>query len=382
VRIDKDLIMPLDQLKSKTLEIDDAVDVTNVYYERGWTDGLPIIPPTEDRVRDMLRAANLAPADSIGIFVQRKVNVTAEKIAVNAVMAGCAPAYMPVIVAAVKAMLHADFGLHGVLATTGGAAVMVVVNGPITQKLQINSGLSCMGPGHRANATIGRAIELINRNIFGRNPLALERAVFGNPAKYTFCIAEDESDARWNHLQVQRGLPGGSAVTVFPAQGGGFLIVDPMSESPEELLMAAARKMRSVHVSRFGHSFQLVMFSPEAFATLADAGWTEVQVKQFLYEHATWSVAKLKTPPRLGRTTEIDGIDLKQPVQPGDDQKRYSILAEPDAILIVTAGAIGQRMIMVVPSMAEYRVESMPVTMPIDDGGDQLTQDRRGIHEA
>jgi len=357
----------LEQLRSKVLEIDDACDATDIFYEKGWTDGLPVTPPTEDRVRDMLCAGGLVAGHLVGTFVQRKVDVTAEKVAINAVMAGCLPGYMPVIVAAVKAMLHADFGLHGILATTAGAAVMVVVNGPITQKLKINSGMNCLGPGHRANATIGRAIELINRNIFGRNPNALERAVFGNPAKYSFCFAEDESDGRWNHLQVQRGLPGGSAVTVFPAQGGGFLIIDPMSESPEELLMSAARKMRSVHISRFGNSFQLVIFSPEAFATLADAGWTEAQVKQFLYENATWSVADLKMRPRLGRTTEIDGIDLLKPVRHGDDRKHYSIVPEPDAILVVTAGAVGQRLMMVVPSMAEYKIESAPVTMPISD---------------
>lgn len=360
------LTMPLNQLDSRTIEVNDACDATHIFYEKGWTDGLPIIPPTADRVREMLNAGKLAPRDLIGTFVQRKVDVTAEKVAINAVMAGCLPSYMPVIVAAVKAMLHVDFGLHGILATTGGAAVMVIVNGPITQRLKINSGLSCFGPGHMANATIGRAIELINRNIFGRNPGALEKAVFGNPAKYTFCVAEDESDTRWNHLQTQRGLPAGDAVTVFPAQGSGFLIVDPMSASPEELLLSVARKMRSVHISRFGRSFQLMVFSPEAFTTLADAGWREKDVKQFLYENATWTVAELKTPPRLGRTTEIDGIDLMQPIQDGDSERRYSILPEPDAILIITAGSLGQRMVLVVPSMAEYQIESAPVTLPID----------------
>lgn len=357
--------MSLIQLQSKTLEVNDSNDATETYYQKGWTDGLPIVAPTEDRVREMLEAGGHASGELIGTFIQRNVRVTAEKVAINAVMAGCLPSYMPVIVAAVRAMLHVDFGLHGVLATTGGAAVMVVVNGPISQSLKINSGLNCLGPGHRANATIGRAIELINRNIFGRNPAGLEKAVFGNPAKYTFCFAEDESDPRWNHLQVQRGLPAENAVTVFPAQGSGFLIVDPMRASPEELLLSVARKMRSVHVSRFGHSFQIIMFSPEAFSTLADAGWNEKDAKQFLYENATWTVAELKTPPRLARTIEIDGIDLMQPIREGDEKIRYSIVPEPDAILIVTAGALGQRMVLVVPSMAEYKIESAPVTVSI-----------------
>jgi hypothetical protein len=277
-------------------------------------------------------------------------------------MAGCIPGYMPVIVAAIKALLNSRFGLHGILATTGGAGLMAVVNGPVVRELDINSQLNCLGPGHRANATIGRAISLIARNVFGRMPGVLEKSVFGNPAKYSFCFAEDETDTRWAPLHVLRGFARDtSTVTVFPAQGSGFLIV----ESPEELLLAAARKMKSVHVSRFGLSFQAVLFSPEALVTLADAGWTKDKAKQFLYENATWSVAELKTRPRLCRTTEVDGIDLRKPIELKDAERRYSIVAEPDAILPIAAGSSGQRMMLVVPSMAEYRVESEPVTEPI-----------------
>lgn len=355
------------ELTSRRHEVKDACEATDVFYERGWTDGLPIVAPTEDRVSAMLDGAGLDPGKVVGTFVQRRIELTAEKIAVNAVMAGCLPSYMPVVVAATKAILHPDFGLHGILATTGGAALMVIVNGPVTRQLGINSGLNCLGPGHRANATIGRAVELIARNLCGRSPGILEKAVFGNPAKYTFCLAEDETDERWKPLHTQRGFSqDNSAVTVFPAQGSGFLVVDPKSESPEELLLSVARKMRSVHVSRFGHSFQVVLFSPEALDTLAGQGWTKENVKQFLYENSTWSVAELKAPPRLCRTVEINGIDLTAPIQPEDAQIHYSIVAERDAIFVIAAGAIGQRMMMVVPSMAEYKVESAAITMPVE----------------
>lgn len=358
--------MQYSQLSSRRHQVKDAVDATNLFYEKGWTDGLPIVAPTEDRVAEMLDGAGLGPGEVVGVFVQRRLQIAAEKIAINAVMAGCLPSYMPVVVAAVKALLHHDFGLHGVLATTGGTALMVLVNGPVTRRLKLNCGLNCLGPGNRANATIGRAVELIARNLCGRSPGILERAVFGSAAKYTFCFAEDETDERWDPVHVQRGFSrDSSAVTVFPASGSGLLISDLNSTTPEELLMSVARKMRSVHISRFGRSFQVVLIGPEALDTLAGHGWTKEHVKNFLFEKATWSVAELKTPPRLSRTVEIDGIDLTTPIQPGDERLHYSIVAEPDAILIVAAGAVGQRMMMVVPSSAEYKVESAAVTMPV-----------------
>lgn len=358
--------MQADRLSSRRWEVKDAFEATELFHAKGWTDGLPIIPPTEDRVSEMLDAAGLDPDQSVATFVERRVQITAEKIAINAVMAGCLPGYMPVVVAATKAMLHPDFGPHGVLATTAGAAVMLIVNGPVTRRLGLNWGLNCLGPGNRANATIGRAIQLITRNLCGRVPGVLEKSVFGSSAKFTFCFAEDETDERWMPLHVQRGFSrDSSTVTVFPAQGG-HLIVDHLSQSPEELLMSVARKMRSVHISRFGYSFQAVLMGPEALETLAGHGWTKENVKQFLYDKATWSVAELKTPPRLCRTTEIKGLDLTQPIQPGDEQTHYSIVAEPDAILVVAAGSTSQRMMMVVPSIAEYKVESVAVTMPVE----------------
>lgn len=358
--------MQANRLSSRQWEVRDAFEATELFYEKGWTDGLPILPPTEERVAEMLDGGSLDADEIVATFIERRLPIAAEKVAINAVMAGCLPSYMPVIVAATKAIMHPDFGPHGVLATTAGAAIMLIVNGPVSRQLGLNSGLNCLGPGNRANATIGRAVQLITRNLCGRVPGVLEKSVFGSPAKYTFCFAEDETDDRWIPLHVQRGCsPDSSAVTAFPAQSG-HLIVDHMSQSPEELLMSIVRKMRSVHISRFGYSFQVVLMSPEALETLAGHGWTKEKVKQFLYEKATWSVAELKTLPRLCRTVEIKGIDLTKPIQPGDEQVHYSIVAEPDAILVVAAGSTAQRMMMVVPSVAEYKVESVPVTMRIE----------------
>lgn len=359
--------MKVDRLLSRRWEVKDAFEATALFYEKGWTDGLPILPPTEDRVADMLEAASLAPDQVVGTFIERRLQITAEKIAINAVMAGCLPGYMPVVVAAVKALLHPDFGPHGILATTAGAAIMLIVNGPITRQLGFNSGLNCLGPGNRANATIGRAVQLITRNLCRQVPGVLEKSVFGSPAKYTFCFAENETDERWEPLHVQRGFSrDSSAVTVFPANGGGHLVVNNESQAPEELLLSVARKMRSVHISRFGYSFQIVVFGPESLKFLADRGWTQKKVKEFLYENAVWSVAELKTPPRLVRTIEVNGIDLTKPIQPGDQEDFHSIVADPDAILIAVAGNTAPRMVMVVPSSAEYKIESMPVTMLIE----------------
>jgi hypothetical protein len=352
--------------ESRVWDVEDSYEAFELYYQKGWTDGLPIIPPTEARVQAMLDGARLAPTDVLANFVERRLPITAEKVAINAVMAGCLPEYMPVVVAAVKAIMTPDFGPHGVLASTAGASIMVIVNGPVGHKLGFNSGLNCLGPGNRANTTIGRAVSLITRNVCGRRPGILEKSVFGSAAKYTFCFAEDESDQRWPPLHVERGYSRDtSTVTVFPAQPG-HLIVDHMSQTPEHLLLGIARKMTSVHISRFGYSSQTILMGPEALETLAGRGWTKEKIRHFLYRHATWSVAKLRSPPRLCRTVEIDGIDLTKPVEPGDEDRHYSIVAEPDAIFIVAAGSTSQRMIMVVPAVAEYKIESVPVTVPIE----------------
>src|SRR5262250_2476424 len=194
-------------LRSAVYEFADALDANELYQQNGWTDGLPIVPPTEERVQACLDAAGLAPADVVGVEAVRQRPITAEKVAINAVMAGCLPAYMPVVVVALRAICQEPFNLHGSTASTGGSAPFIVVNGPVRTAIGMNATHNVLGHGNRANATIGRAIRLILINVLGCIPGQLDRSTLGHPGKYTFCIAEDEEDSPWIPLAQERGVP-------------------------------------------------------------------------------------------------------------------------------------------------------------------------------
>src|SRR5437870_6036814 len=201
-------------------EVAGWAEAIETYFERGWTDGLPVVPATAEAVRRFLEAAGRRPDDVVLRESTRRRTITAEKIAINAVMAGCRPEYMPVLLAALEAMADPAFTLHGAITSTGGSATLLVVNGPIRKRLGFNAGGNVFGPGWRANATIGRAIRLITLNCLGALPGVLDRSTQGHPGKYTYCIAENEEESPWEPLHVERGFArDASAVTVFAAEG-------------------------------------------------------------------------------------------------------------------------------------------------------------------
>ena len=190
-------------LGSRKIEIPNQFAAVQDYYEeQGWTDGLPVVPATEDSVREMLGAFGEDPSISLGIIQPRNANATLEKIAINAVMAGCRPEHFPVLVAAVKAIMQPEFNLAGCQATTGGAAPVVIVNGPIAEQLGINGDAGCFGPGHRANATIGRALRLVIRNVAGLIPGEMDKATLALPGRYSFCFSENEARSPWEPRHV------------------------------------------------------------------------------------------------------------------------------------------------------------------------------------
>src|SRR5687768_3326458 len=194
----------------------DPAALIEAYYERGWTDGLPVVPPTQASIAAALAAAGLKGDEVLGEIAGRNTVVTADKVAVNAVLAGCRPEYVPVVVAAVRSLCHPDFAYHGPASSTGGSAMVLIVNGPITKRIGINSGNNAFGQGTRANATIGRAVRLVMMNVMNTRPGLLDRATLGNPGKYSFCFAENEIDHPWEPLHVERGCrPDQSAVTVY-----------------------------------------------------------------------------------------------------------------------------------------------------------------------
>src|SRR5215813_851380 len=192
-------------LQSERVEVADDLWAVNAFFEeKGWTDGLPIIPPTEGRVGQMIATVNRNPQDVIGVVPPRWAPATVEKIAINAVMAGCLPQYMPVLIAAAEALTDPKLNLYALQATTGGPAIMLIVNGPIRKQLNINGGSNVLGEGWRANATIGRGVRLIQRNIGGSYPGTTCKATLGWPGKYTLCIAENEEASPWEPLHVER----------------------------------------------------------------------------------------------------------------------------------------------------------------------------------
>ena len=194
------------ELAARRIEVGALEDEIETCFERGWSDGLPVVPPTEERIMRMLSGTTRSPDELVGIVPPNYNKCTVEKVAINAVLAGCKPEYLPVVLAAVETALTEAFCMHGLLATTFFAGPMIVVNGPITREIGMNARVNALGQGNRANATIGRALQLVIRNIGGGVPGGIDRAMLGNPGKYTFCFAEREDDSPWESLAVERGF--------------------------------------------------------------------------------------------------------------------------------------------------------------------------------
>ncbi len=220
-------------LQSRRVHLAEMEDEMEAMWDRGWTDGLPVVPPTETRVLAMLHGTSREPDEVVATVPPNLAPATVEKVAINAVMAGCRPEYLPVVLSAVEAVCTDEFNMHGVLATTWFAGPVIVVNGPVSRAIGMNSGMNAFGQGNRANATIGRALQLLIRNVGGGRPGEIDRATFGTPGKYSFCFAEDEAGSPWESLAAARGVPAGaSAVTVFA--GGGIRGVSDEQSRPRK----------------------------------------------------------------------------------------------------------------------------------------------------
>jgi hypothetical protein len=272
-------------LVSRKIEYAEIEDPVELAYARGWTDGLPVVPPTDERVLAMLKGTTRKPDEIVGKMPPFLADCTVEKVAINAVMAGCKPEYMPVLLAALEAALEPVFTLHGVLATTYFSSPVIIVNGPVAKQIGMNSGINALGQGNRANATIGRALNLIVLNVGGGRPGEADRSTLGAPSKYTLCFAEDESDPEWEPLSVARGLPrGASAVTLF--QGHGVeAFVDQKSRTPEGLSKSFALSLVKLGHDRLTQSARVILvLSPEHYAIYKEAGWDRKRIERALYE--------------------------------------------------------------------------------------------------
>ena len=280
-------------LRSRALQVPAQSDSVEYCYERGWSDGLPVVPPTAERIYRMLQATRRAPEEVLGLMPPLLTACTVEKVAINAVLAGCLPEYLPTVLAAVEAALDPAFCLHGLLATTWFSGPMVVVNGPARKTSGMNWAGNVLGQGNRANATIGRALQLTVRNVGGGKPQETDMSTFGHPGKLGFCFAEDE-DTPWTTLAEDRGLSRDqSAVTIFSADGP-LGCADQKSRTPAALIYSLAGSLRGLnHIDMVNGADAVVVIGPEHGRVFDLAGWSKADVSAALHE-----------------ATRIKGVDL------------------------------------------------------------------------
>lgn len=273
------------KLRARRIELAPLEDEFEALYERGFSDGLPLVPPTEKRVLAMLEGTRRAPDEIVAQVPPDLAPCSVEKVAINAVMAGCKPEYLPVVIAAVEAACGDAFNAHGVLATTMPVGPVLIVNGPVRRAIGMNSGINCFGQGNRANATIGRALQLVIRNVGGGRPGEVDRATFGNPGKLGFCFAEDEEGSPWEPLSVELGLARGvSSVTLFAGEGPRS-IVDQLSRDPESLARTFAVNLRTLHHPKLLLAFDCILaIGPEHARVFREAGWSKAQLHARLRE--------------------------------------------------------------------------------------------------
>lgn len=272
-------------LQARSVELAEAEDIMEACYERGWSDGLPVVPPTPLRVMRMLKGSTRDASEIIGNVPPDNVACSIEKVAINAVMAGCKPEYFPLILASVEAALQDRFCMHGLLCTTYFSSPVMVVSGPIAKQIGMNSGINALGQGNRANATIGRALQLIIRNVGGGVPGGIDRATMGNPGKYSYCFAEDESDANWDSLAMDRGFERKDSVISLFAGDGLQPILDQQSRTPQSLAKSIAMSLRSVaHTKLFGLADAILVVCPEHRRVFREGGWSKADVSKALYE--------------------------------------------------------------------------------------------------
>ncbi|MDX1490128.1 MAG: hypothetical protein R3332_02505 [Pseudohongiellaceae bacterium] len=274
-----------DKLKARKLLANADDDLIETCYEKGWSDGLPVVPPTPIRVLRMLNATECAADEIIGLVPPDRAPCSVEKVAINAVLAGCTPEYFPVVLATVRAALQDPFCMHGLLCTTYFSSPVVIVNGPAARLIGMNSGINALGQGNRANATIGRALQLVIRNVGGGKPGGIDRATLGSPGKYTFCFSEDESEPSWNSLAMDQGFQRNDSVVSLFAGDGVQAVADQRSRTPESLIGTLSRSLRNVcHNKLFLTADALLILCHEHRRIFMEAGWSKQDVKTALFD--------------------------------------------------------------------------------------------------
>ncbi|MGY8958454.1 MAG: hypothetical protein ACKVKG_02790 [Alphaproteobacteria bacterium] len=313
-------------LASKRYNVDDMMAAQEFYHSRNWTDGLPVVPPTAAAVQACLDWVMMAPDHLVGVESVRARAITAEKLAINAVMAGCLPMHFPVVVAAFTAMLQEPFLLHGATASTGGCAVLIVVNGPVRQELGMSGSFNTLGSSDRATTVIGRAIRLILCNLLDARPGQVDRSTIGHPGKFSYCVAEDEENSPWSPLAEERGVPEHASGVTVMAAGAPRQIMNEWTTEPSEILDTFVAEIKSTmrHYSIWAGNYAIVI-PPQLRAHFKAAGWSKADIQRYVYENA--------------RVLRKEWADCGKGAVVGQrGENEYAALPDPEHLLVIAAG--------------------------------------------
>jgi hypothetical protein len=304
----------------------------------GLTDGLPVVPPTRKRVNDMLGKAGVDRNAVLGTLPPAFSQVTWEDVAINAVLAGCEPAYLPVVGAAVAAITDPAFNLLGIATTTGSAATLVIVNGPIAREIGMNAEANALGPGNKANATIGRAVRLVLQNVGGAKSGTTDMATLGQPGKYTFCFAENEAASPWPPLHVERGFSADASVVTVVGTSGSVEVVDTVSAGAVDLARTYAQSMLIAgNVSgagSLGGGEPLIVLAPEHAEVFDREGYSKDRAKAAIFEQGALPLSRLSNGVREHLASHAGATPLP-------DELRVARSAAD--IMIVVAGDVGRK---------------------------------------
>ena len=353
-------------IRARRIEIGAQDDVHEFMFDQGFTDGLPVVPPTPSRVLKMLRGTRRDAQEVVATVPPNLAPATVEKVAINAVLAGCKSEYLPVVIAALEAVCSDEFNGHGVFATTMGASPVMVVNGPIRHKLNMQMGMSALGQGNRANASIGRALRLAIRNIGGARPGGTERSTFGSPMKFTMCFAEWEERSPWTPLHVERGFDASdSVVTLFAMSGGPTLIVDQSSHNGRHLANSFGLSLRAQHHVRSHRTGDaLLVVSPEHADTFHRDSWTKNEVRDQIQ-------AASAVPLRELVENDEHTVGIPRGNAANMDEKELNRLipkfASSDKIHIVLAGSEAGMFTAAFHGWASGSMGSIPTSQKIED---------------
>lgn len=342
-----------------------TTDEFEIWFEKGVTDGLPVIPPTRERVERMLGGTGRARDELLGEMAPNYGRLTVEKAAINAVLAGCRPDYLPVVIAAAVCACDPAFNLHGVTTSTHFAAPLIVVNGPIRERIGLNSAFGVFGPGYRANATIGRTLRLLMINVGGARPGEISMSTFGHPGRYTYCIAENEEASPWAPYHTGRGFAAtASTVTLFAGEAP-HGISDHSSRTARALAGSLGWSMaglwNSKHFPLYSHT--MLVIGPEHARTLADDGWSKEDLKRHLFETVRRPYRALLPDEDHGEGTNLRfGTTGPRP----ESETPIPKFPSAEEIHVVVAGGTAGRFSVAIPGWLGTRNGSRPVTRAVE----------------